>query len=78
MNYYRYLVKKGIQFDFICMYEELAYQDEITAMGGKIYCVSNVKKRPGKFEREFADILKTGRLNIGYAQQLVRIAVVRQ
>ncbi len=76
MNYYRYLVKKGIQFDFICMYEELAYQDEITAMGGKIYCVSNVKKRPGKFEREFADILKTGRYETVYVNMLSAANIV--
>ena len=40
MNYYRYLVKKGIQFDFICMYGTLAYQEEIKPEESRIHTMS--------------------------------------
>ncbi len=70
MNYYRYLVKKGIQFDFICMYGTLAYQEEIKALGGKIYYITNVKKNPAKFRREYVKILETGLYQTVYVNML--------
>lgn len=76
MNYYRYLVKKGIQFDFVCMYPTLAYQEEIAALGGKIYYVSNVKKRPGKYKKELMEILKTNFYQIVYVNMLSAANVV--
>lgn len=76
MNYYRYLVKKGIQFDFICMYGELAYQSEIIKLGGKIYFTSNVKKRPWKFHREFEEILGKNHYEIVYVNMLSAANIV--
>ena len=29
MNYYRVLVHMDIQFDFVCMYDKIAYEEEI-------------------------------------------------
>lgn len=41
MNYYRELVKHGIQFDFLVNYKEKGYfDDEIKELGGKIYYLS--------------------------------------
>lgn len=38
MNYYRYIDREKIQFDFLVHRQErAAYDDEIEAMGGKIY-----------------------------------------
>ena len=28
MNYYRVLVHMDVQFDFVCMYDKIAYEDE--------------------------------------------------
>lgn len=37
MNYYRILINRGIVFDFVTDHEEIAYKEEIDAMGGKVY-----------------------------------------
>ncbi len=39
MNYYRNIKRSTIQFDFLCNTEKVAYEDEITNLGGKIYRV---------------------------------------
>ena len=44
MNYYRILKPFGIQYDFVCMYEHLAYEDEIKKMGGNIFYLPDIKK----------------------------------
>ena len=36
MNYYRVLVHMDIQFDFVCMYDKIAYEEEIRKLGGRI------------------------------------------
>lgn len=58
MNYYRELVKYGVQFDFISMYDSLAYEDEIKSLGGTVFYISNVKRHPIRFRRELLKILK--------------------
>ncbi|MEF9941986.1 MAG: glycosyltransferase family 1 protein [Lachnospiraceae bacterium] len=58
MNYYRQMVKQGIQFDFICMYSTLAYEEEIKSMGGHIYYVEDIKKNPWGYRRQLLDILR--------------------
>ena len=63
MNYYRQLVKKGIQFDFVCMYPSLAYEDEIRKLGGKIYYTVNVKKHIRKFRQQLQEILAQPEIN---------------
>ena len=57
MNYYRELVKYGVQFDFISMYDSLAYEDEIKSLGGTVFYISNVKRHPIRFRRELLKIL---------------------
>ena len=38
MNYYREMVKIGVQFDFLVHYDEIGYyDDEIKSLGGRIY-----------------------------------------
>ena len=38
MNYYRYMDKSKVQFDFLCNKKKTgAYDDEIKSMGGRIY-----------------------------------------
>ena len=40
MNYYRNIDRNKIQFDFLCNTKEVAYEDEIIKMGGKIYKIT--------------------------------------
>lgn len=37
MSYYRSIDRNQIQFDFLCNTEEVAYEDEIKALGGTVY-----------------------------------------
>ncbi|MGF7012572.1 glycosyltransferase involved in cell wall biosynthesis [Lachnospiraceae bacterium PF1-22] len=58
MDYYRELSKRNIRFDFICMYESLAYEDEIEVLGGKIFYITNVKKSMCKYAKELKAIIQ--------------------
>ena len=49
MNYYRRINHKEIQFDFIDIYGNMAYSEEIRRMGGKIIRVPDVHKHPVKY-----------------------------
>lgn len=44
MNYYRVLVHMDIQFDFVCMYDKIAYEEEIRKLGWKDLLYSKCKK----------------------------------
>ena len=39
MNYYRELVRRNVQFDFISIHSTLACEDEIRRLGGKIFYI---------------------------------------
>lgn len=58
MNYVRELTKQGVHFDFISMFPKLAYEDEITALGGKVYHTVDGRKRPITFYRQMKKILR--------------------
>lgn len=59
MTYFRKLVNRGIVFDFIDTYGDgLAFEDEIKALGGKIFTVPNCKRHPIKARKEIIDIIK--------------------
>lgn len=64
LNYYRHIDKKKIQFDFICCEDKLAFEDEITELGGNIFYLSNFKSNPLKFCVELYNILKEGHYQI--------------
>ena len=44
MNYYRYIDKNQIQFDFLCNCTKIAYEEEIEELGGVIYKITPRKK----------------------------------
>lgn len=57
MNYYRKIDRNKIQFDFIVHRTERGdYDDEIEAMGGKIYRMLNI--RPGNYRKYFKQLDK--------------------
>lgn len=70
MNYYRNIDRDKIQFDFINMYDKLCFQDEIVELGGKIYNVPNVKKKPIKYYKELVKIIKENKYNIVHVNML--------
>lgn len=59
MNYYRNIDRNKVQFDFIVHgYEKGEYDDEITAMGGRIFHVPTKSKHPLKYKKELRKIFK--------------------
>lgn len=52
MNYYRQIDKDKIQFDFLSNSPFIAYEEEIKALGGRIYFVTPRKKNYFRFEIE--------------------------
>ena len=41
MNYYRHIDRNLFQFDFLCHYEKGDYEEEIIALGGRIFRIAN-------------------------------------
>lgn len=70
MNYYRRLVSENIQFDFICMYGQLAYETEIRQLGGEIFYLPDVKKNPFSYERELRKILVKKKYEVVHVNML--------
>lgn len=58
MNYYRVLVHMDVQFDFVCMYDKIAYEEEIRRLGGQIYYLPNVKKDYIGYKKGLEKILR--------------------
>lgn len=57
MNYYRKIDRSKIQFDFMTnRYERGHYDDEIEALGGKIYRMTPIK--PGNYRKYFKELDK--------------------
>lgn len=55
MNYYRKIDRSQIQFDFLTHRQERGdYDDEIEALGGKIYRLSSI--RPGNYKKYFKEL----------------------
>lgn len=61
MNYYRHIDRSKVQFDFLLHYPGRgAYEDEIEAMGGKIYKVGQIRfKQITEYLREVGQLLDT-------------------
>lgn len=52
MNYYRNIDREKMQFDFLCNTVNVAYEDEIRNLGGKIYRVTPRNKNRIKFYKD--------------------------
>lgn len=70
MNYYRQLVQKGVQFDFISMFPKLAYEEEIKKLGGQVFHISNVKSEPIRYTTELRAIIRTGKYDVVHVNML--------
>ena len=70
MGYYSELLKKGVRFDFVCMYESLAHEDKIKEMGGTIHYMANIKKHPFQFSRQLRELIKKEQYDIVHVNML--------
>ena len=76
MNYYRVLVHMDIQFDFVCMYDKIAYEEEIQKLGGRIYYIPNVKKNYQGYIKELKKILKETKYDAVHVNMLSAANIV--
>lgn len=58
MNYYRHFDRNKIKLDFLCNTENVAYEDEIKNMGGKIYKITARSKNYKKYRQEINTFFK--------------------
>lgn len=76
MNYYRVLVHMDIQFEFVCMYDKIAYEEEIRKLGGRIYYIPNVKKNYQGYIKELKKILKETKYDAVHVNMLSAANIV--
>ena len=76
MNYYRELSGMGISFDFICMYEKIAYEEEIKRLGGRIYYVPNVKKDYFGYVKQLRRVLEQEKYDAVHVNMLSAANIV--
>ena len=63
MNYYRYMDRTKLQFDFLCNSDKIAYYEEIKELGGNIYVIPSKRKSYIKYKQELKKIFKERALN---------------
>lgn len=83
MNYFRNIDRNKIVFDFVNMYDELAFSDEIEDLGGKIYKVPNVKKNPIGYYRRLKNIMqdnhyKVVHINLMSAANVLPVSIAKK
>jgi len=70
MNYYRNINKNDIQFDFINMYDNICFQEEIIELGAHVYNIANVKKNPVEYCVELYKLVKKNKYRIVHIHML--------
>lgn len=70
MSYYRNINKKDYRFDFVTVYDNMVFADEIRKKGGKVYKVTNFMRNPFKYSKEIEDILKNENYDTVYVNML--------
>jgi len=70
MQYYRHLDKKIYHFDFVTMYNEMVFSDEIRKNGSEIFRVANIKKHPLLYKKEVNKIIKNNNYDCVYVNML--------
>lgn len=63
MNYYRNIDRKKVQFDFLCNTKEVAYEDEIKKLGGKIFRITARSVNRKKYKQELEDFFSKNAQN---------------
>lgn len=76
MNYYRVLAKESVQFDFVCMYGEIAYKKEIIKLGGQVFEIPNIKKHYVKYCKQLRKIIREGNYDAVHVNMLSAANIV--
>lgn len=76
MTYYRQMRKMGVQFDFISMFPQLAYEKEILSLGGRVFHTTDARKHPMAFQKEMMQILKKEQYDVVHVNMLSAANIV--
>lgn len=59
LNYYRFMNRNRIQFDFLCnSYEPVAYEDELVSLGGRMFHITARSKNASRYRKELEEVFK--------------------
>lgn len=58
MTYYRAISRERVQFDFLCNTEEVAFEDEIRALGGSVFKICARSRNAARYRRELYSFFK--------------------
>ena len=70
MTYYRRLSKKKFHFDFVTIFDSIAFQEELEKDGCRIYSLPNFKKHPYLYEKELRKIMKENSYDVVHVNML--------
>ena len=70
INYYHHIDREKVQFDFVNMFDQLCFQEEICSLGGRIYSIPNVKRNPIGYYLGLKKIIKENNYKIVYVNML--------
>ena len=59
LNYYRNIDRSKVQFDFLCNFPgPAAFEEELTALGGRTYHITARSKNPGRYRKELEEVFR--------------------
>lgn len=69
-NYFPYLIKNGIQCDFVSPYKKLAFEDTFRGYGSHIYTIPNFKRNPIGYFLFLCSIIRQKKYSVIYINLL--------
>lgn len=70
MTYYNKFDKEKYQFDFVTVYENMVFSEEIKYNGGKVYKITDFKKNVFQYKKEVRSIILENNYDVIYVNML--------
>lgn len=70
LTYYRRLDKKKFHFDFVTIFQKIAFQEEFEKDGCQIYSLPNVKKHPYRYQKELRKLMRENHYDVVHVHML--------
>ena len=75
MNYYRFIDREKVHFDFVCTEDSLAYSQEIEAAGGKILYLPSPKRHMLQYAKALRKAINQGQYDVVHINMLSAINI---
>lgn len=63
-NHYKAINKEEIQFDFISLKDTMAYEEEVTALGARVYQITSARKNPLMSYNQLLEIIEQNNYDV--------------